>query len=209
MMKRMFTLIELLVVIAIIAILAAMLMPALQQARKQALSAQCIGNLKQIGLGYNMYANDYADWLPFPCGGIHNRNGYANFLGSTPGGQYTLWLMGDLYDEGYVDSGKVFYCPTNTWVRGIYSEQFLPWINKETAGVLYGGYVQRWAGPMGDGVVIDDSSFDYAGNPTRLWCRIQDLNDGKPAVLSYDYTQSVTMATNGGVTGGGYITSPQ
>ena len=61
---RMFTLIELLVVIAIIAILAAMLMPALERARESARSASCISNLKQIGLGFQMWAGDNDGLLP-------------------------------------------------------------------------------------------------------------------------------------------------
>lgn len=83
--KKGFTLIELLVVIAIIAILAAMLLPALSKARQAAWSSNCKSNLKQIGLSLFMYTSYNSEWLPPGRGGAWDAtvyNTYHQALGS-------------------------------------------------------------------------------------------------------------------------------
>jgi len=101
--KRAFTLIELLVVIAIIAILAALLLPALSSAKQKAGTIDCISNLKQIGLGLRMFADDNGEYYP-------ESGGTIPWDLTDPNSTTNAWMQ-QIYS--YVQNTNVYHCPGN------------------------------------------------------------------------------------------------
>ncbi|RYX86465.1 DUF1559 domain-containing protein [bacterium] len=105
--KRAFTLIELLVVIAIIAILAAILFPTFAGARARARRTSCASNLKQLGLGFQMYSQDYDDYWIMPANS--RINGRTAWWFGTQHDGISDFTESPLYP--YLKNRQIFDCP--------------------------------------------------------------------------------------------------
>jgi prepilin-type N-terminal cleavage/methylation domain-containing protein len=124
--RKGFTLIELLVVIAIIGILAAMLFPVFARARESARKIQCLSNVKNIAMAFQMYLTDYDAFPPYLSDGSYN-DVYDLLLTANAGRSdmcqyrafqsdpYLRWPV--ILDE-YIRNRDVWNCPSATWMEG-------------------------------------------------------------------------------------------
>ena len=119
--KRSFTLIELLVVIAIIAILAGMLLPALQNARERSRTVSCLSNVKQLSSAILNYADTYAEWLPAGYNGSGGEYPWASIIYSMTARK----VNSARYSLGsFAPSGSFFTCPSEKTPVGSSSKYY-------------------------------------------------------------------------------------
>lgn len=162
MKRRGFTLVELLVVISIIALLIALLLPALAKAKSLALRIECASNMQQVGIAMSEYANTYKGHYPlaytnfWPFGSLGGWNSSAGTFSA-----YPTWGLGLLYYDSFGAVGNTmvnprpgFLSPTPTGLSLIYSTQpgtfsqqrFIPSSDYNSSGIMdnwsdvYSGY---------------------------------------------------------------------
>ena len=196
-----FTLIELLVVIAIIAILAALLLPALARAKAAALQTQCLSNLKQLNVGMKMYVDDYQDKTP-GSNSVVTTGAFA----SGPIGEDIWWWYKELVRpymgvkiQGFLDpplpqssNSMVFRCPKDRGWADHGAAYSMPHYANYTLD--YGSYVFNGCDNHGNDpatTTLLNMRLSTVKHPIRTW-----LMSEWPIHWSYSWHKSLTGTAN-------------
>ena len=181
--KQLFTLIELLVVIAIIAILAAMLLPALAKAREKAMGISCTSNAKQITLANIMYADDYDSVMTHGQYSKHTSPSYVDAIYTIRNGQ-TVTLM--WYDNlsNYTGDYNVFNCPSKINLSVLSGRPGYGWSRN---GMPY----RRIANNTEEGVLI--TSYNYPSEIMVFTCHCDTAKTGYFTSNGSNYSTTYAM----------------
>jgi prepilin-type N-terminal cleavage/methylation domain-containing protein/prepilin-type processing-associated H-X9-DG protein len=205
--KKAFTLIELLVVIAIIAILAAILFPVFAQARESARKTSCLSNIKQLSLGFTMYAQDYDEHM-MSCQFGAPVNGWPwEEWPNTPGNG---WMAGFYTPmQPYIKNTQILQCPSQNEVGRWYDTQGITYMYNEYIYNTNNGWSKLAtlaSAPMG----VAKVTFLAEGVASGIY---NDWDNGGPAPIDQDgmtrvrylnYTNGTWTSPHGG-TNFGYV----
>jgi prepilin-type N-terminal cleavage/methylation domain-containing protein len=168
--RNAFTLIELLVVIAIIAILAALLLPALSAAKQRAWTARCTSNLRQIGIGMKMFADDNNESFPESGGDIH-----WGAIDNSPGGSGKPSWMEQIVS--YMANTNIYTCPANVQLPVNLQGPF-NYFNGARAAYI----VANTVASVKDTQIMFTSDFVLSGDT----CGIPNVTQGDGVGMSFD-----------------------